>query len=100
LIFILLYTPCAAALGAVYREAGIRWMIFVGIWTFIIGWLSATIYYQTTLIGHSQSAVWWLLGCGAFMLIMIITMRIVGRYSIFNQTIISSSNSKNSSCCY
>ena len=101
LIFILLYTPCAAALGAVYREAGIRWMIFVGIWTFIIGWLSATIYYQTTLIGHSQSAVWWLLGCGAFMLIMIITMRILGRYSIFNQTIVSSSsNSKNSSCCY
>src|SRR5699024_6667118 len=34
LIFILLYTPCAAALGATYRETGLKWMLLVAVWTF------------------------------------------------------------------
>ncbi|MCO6555181.1 MAG: Fe(2+) transporter permease subunit FeoB [Gilliamella sp.] len=100
LIFILLYTPCAAALGAVYREAGFRWMIFVAIWTFTIAWLTATIYYQFTLLGHSTMAGWWLLGCSVFIVVALLFMRILGRYSSFNQqTEPNLQQCKESSCC-
>ncbi|OCG58633.1 ferrous iron transport protein B [Gilliamella sp. Nev5-1] len=85
LIFILLYTPCAAALGAVYREAGSKWMIFVAIWTFTIAWLAATIYYQCTLLGHSAVATWWILGCCIFIVVALLFMRFLGRYSTLNQ---------------
>lgn len=85
LIFILLYTPCAAALGTIYREAGFKWMLFVASWTFIIGWFTATIYYQFTLLGKSGSASYWLFGCGAVILIIIMMMRLLGRYLSLNQ---------------
>ncbi|OCG65220.1 ferrous iron transport protein B [Gilliamella sp. Imp1-6] len=100
LIFILLYTPCAAALGAVYREAGFKWTLFVAIWTFSIAWLTATIYYQFTLLGHSPVAVWWLLGCGTFIVVALLSMRVFGRYLSFNQGIVPNlSDNKNATCC-
>jgi Fe2+ transport system protein B len=34
LLLILLYTPCVAALGAIYRETNMRWTVFIGSWTF------------------------------------------------------------------
>lgn len=101
LIFILLYTPCAAALGTIYREAGFNWMIFVAIWTFIVGWLTATIYYQFTLLGHSSSAIGWLISCGIFIVMMIIILHLCGRYSSFNQAIKTNKNvDSKASCCY
>ncbi len=100
LIFILLYTPCAAALGAIYREAGLKWMLFVAVWTFVVGWLCATIYYQFNLLGQSSTASWWLFGCGAFIVVMIIMMRLLGRHSSFNQLSMSKpSTSAKSDCC-
>ncbi|MCO6545998.1 MAG: hypothetical protein J6564_09290, partial [Gilliamella sp.] len=100
LIFILLYTPCAAALGTVYREAGFRWMAFVGIWTFTVAWLTATIYYQFTLLGYSPVAVWWLIGCSVFIVVVVLFMRTLVRYLPFNQpTKPNISHCKKSSCC-
>lgn len=100
LIFILLYTPCAAALGAVYREAGFKWTLFIAIWTFSIAWLTATIYYQFTLLEHSPVAVWWLLGCGTFIVVALLSMRVFGQYLSFNQGIVPNlSDNKNATCC-
>ena len=50
LLLILLYTPCVAALGAIYRETNIRWTLFVAGWTFLLGYSVATVYYQISLI--------------------------------------------------
>ena len=49
LLFILLYTPCVAALGAVYRETTLGWTWFVAGWTFLLGYAVATLYYQISL---------------------------------------------------
>lgn len=83
LIFILLYTPCAAALGAVYREAGFKWTLFVAGWTFMIGWVLATAYYQFTLLGQSDRAVNWLLFSGGLLVVIVIIMKIIGRSTSF-----------------
>ncbi|WP_076419419.1 ferrous iron transport protein B [Colwellia sp. UCD-KL20] len=46
LLFILLYTPCAAAMGAIKNEVGTRWAVFAASWSFSLAYLSATASYQ------------------------------------------------------
>ena len=46
LLFILLYTPCAAAMGAIKNEVGTRWAVFAASWSFTLAYLSATASYQ------------------------------------------------------
>lgn len=103
LIFILLYTPCAAALGAVYREAGAKWTAFVALWTFVIGWICATAYYQFTLLGTSSTALMWLFGLVILFLLIVFIMRIVGKYTAFAQSStihkIPPKCGKSSCCC-
>ncbi|MBQ2310921.1 MAG: ferrous iron transport protein B [Firmicutes bacterium] len=43
LVFSLLYTPCVAAMAAIRRELGSRWMIGVIIWQCFIAWVAAFI---------------------------------------------------------
>ncbi|WP_392561872.1 Fe(2+) transporter permease subunit FeoB [Orbus sturtevantii] len=101
LIFILLYTPCAAALGAVYREAGAKWTTFVAIWTFVIGWICATAYYQTTLLSASSSAAIWLVSLGVIFVLIVAVLRIIGKCSSFSYTAVMNRPKKQgkSNCC-
>ena len=46
LLFILLYTPCAAAMGAIKNEVGTRWAMFAALWSFTLAYLSAAGCYQ------------------------------------------------------
>ncbi len=46
MLFILLYFPCIAALVAIKREAGTKWMIFEIIYTTAVAWLVSFIFYQ------------------------------------------------------
>jgi ferrous iron transport protein B len=46
LLFILLYTPCVAAMGAIKNEVGTRWAGFAGLWSFTLAYLMATLCYQ------------------------------------------------------
>ena len=46
LLFILLYTPCAAAMGAIKNEVGTRWAIFAALWSFTLAYLAAAACYQ------------------------------------------------------
>ncbi len=46
LLFILLYTPCVAAMGAIKSEVGSRWASFAALWSFTLAYLTATLCYQ------------------------------------------------------
>lgn len=48
LLFILLYAPCAAAIGAIVNEAGARWAKFIVVWTTTVAYIVAVCYYQIT----------------------------------------------------
>lgn len=50
LLFILLYTPCAAAMGAIKNEVGTRWAAFAALWSFTLAYLAATASYQIAVI--------------------------------------------------
>jgi ferrous iron transport protein B len=61
LLFILLYVPCIAATGVVFREIGkLYGTIFVGYLT-LLGWSVATIYHAVMV---SQSGMWLIVGTG------------------------------------
>ena len=46
MLFILLYFPCIAALAAIKREAGTKWMVFEIFYTTAVAWLISFIFYQ------------------------------------------------------
>ncbi len=46
LLFILLYTPCVAALGAIKNEVGSRWAGFAALWSFFLAYAAATLCFQ------------------------------------------------------
>lgn len=46
LLFILLYTPCVAAMGAIKNEVGSKWAGFAAIWSFTLAYLAATLCFQ------------------------------------------------------
>lgn len=49
MLFVLLYFPCIAALTAIRREAGTRWMLFEIFYTTAVAWLISFIFYQTAI---------------------------------------------------
>jgi ferrous iron transport protein B len=59
LLFILLYTPCVAAMGAIKNEVGSRWAGFAAIWSFTFAYLVATLCYQigTLLVTPVRSSI-------------------------------------------
>ncbi len=60
LLFILLYTPCVAALGALVSEFGAKWARFSAFWTLGIAYGSATICYQLlTFTEHPIQSIAW-----------------------------------------
>ncbi|MBR5726136.1 MAG: ferrous iron transport protein B [Muribaculaceae bacterium] len=46
MLFILLYFPCIAALTAIKREAGTKWMLFEILYTTGVAWLVSFLFYQ------------------------------------------------------
>ena len=49
MLFILLYFPCIAALAAIRREAGTKWMVFEIFYTTGVAWLVSFIFYQIAI---------------------------------------------------
>lgn len=99
LIFILLYTPCAAALGAVYREAGAKWTFAVAIWTFVIGWICATAYYQASLLSTAPTqAMSWLIGLAVALIVIFFALRFAGRSATGDMELPEPKNATSKGC--
>jgi ferrous iron transport protein B len=60
LLFVLIYSPCVAAIAAIQRETGWKWMAFSVGYLTALAWTLATLFYQlATFAAHpAQSAVW------------------------------------------
>jgi ferrous iron transport protein B len=60
LLFVLIYSPCVAAIAAIQRETGWKWMSFSVVYLTALAWTLATLFYQlATFAAHpAQSAVW------------------------------------------
>lgn len=60
LLFVLLYAPCVATLGAVYKELGGYWAGFSLAWSLLLGYAVAVLFFQlATLALHPFSSLIW-----------------------------------------
>ncbi len=76
LLFILLYSPCVATIGAIRREAGQRWASFVVAWSTGIAFISASLFYQiATYEAHPTSALGWIIGLTLILVTIIGALR-------------------------
>lgn len=79
LLFILLYSPCVAAMSAVYRETNLKWTLFVSAWTTMLAYMAAVLFYQTaTFANHPASSLLWIGAIAALFFIIVYTMKIFG----------------------
>ncbi|PTW60569.1 ferrous iron transport protein B [Breoghania corrubedonensis] len=53
LLFTLLYMPCTAAVGAIYREVGGRWTLFAVGWTLWVAYGASVIAFQVSQAGQA-----------------------------------------------
>ncbi len=77
LLFVLLYFPCVATMGAIKREAGRPWAIFVAGWTTSVAYITAVSFYQVAnWNAHPTSSALWLGGLwGAFAMLIVFLRR-------------------------
>ena len=55
LLFILLYAPCVATIGVIYKEIGTFWAVFSVVWSFAVGYGLAAVVYQAGQISTTPA---------------------------------------------
>lgn len=79
LLLVLLYFPCVAVIGAIAREASLRWAGFVAFWSTALGYCVAVLFYQTaTFAQHPVYSASWIIGILVFMAVVLLVMRQYG----------------------
>lgn len=80
LLFVLLYTPCVAAMGAFVREVGRNWALFVAGWTMLLAYVVGTWFYQVMHFSlHPVESILWLSITGGLLLAVMVVLRIMGK---------------------
>lgn len=76
LLFILLYSPCVATIGAIVRETSPGWAGFVVAWTTGVAYVVSTLFYQlATFDRHPLAAGIWILVFSALLTAALIGLR-------------------------
>jgi ferrous iron transport protein B len=76
LLFVLLYFPCVATIGAIVRETSRAWAAFVAAWSTGIAFVSATIFYQAaTFETHPASSTAWIVGLSIALIGVLLGLR-------------------------
>jgi ferrous iron transport protein B len=81
LIFVLLYSPCAASLALLFKEHGWRWMLFVFGYLTLLAWIVATVAYQ--LLAFNSRSWFWLGFCALLVLAFLTSLKLLGRKHAF-----------------
>jgi ferrous iron transport protein B len=68
LLFILIYIPCVAVVGVIYRETNFKWTLFSILYLTVLAWLVSVLFFQISQFsGQPGTSFFWiaicLLGC-------------------------------------
>ncbi len=89
LLFVLLYVPCVATLGVLYKEAGPFWAFFSASWNTLIAYTVAVIVYQAGRFDvHPASSVAWVAGMSALLAIGCTLLIYLGRREVHDPQLI------------
>ncbi|MDP6490170.1 MAG: Fe(2+) transporter permease subunit FeoB [Kiritimatiellia bacterium] len=69
LLFILIYTPCVAAVGAIFKETSFKWAAFAVFYLTLLAWVISTLFYQIGRFTRhpASSAAWIAIGVGTLL---------------------------------
>ncbi len=85
MLFILLYTPCVATMGAINRELGPAWTTFSTAWTTGLAYGVSVMAYQAgAFFRHPGTSAAWIGSIILLLLLTIIGLRIAGRNRRFH----------------
>jgi ferrous iron transport protein B len=80
LLFVLLYCPCLAVVGAVYGETNLGWATFTVSYLTVLAWVVATLFYQiASFATHPSASVMWISICSAIIAGGYVGLRAFGR---------------------
>uniref|UniRef100_UPI0040480096 Fe(2+) transporter permease subunit FeoB n=1 Tax=Vibrio anguillarum TaxID=55601 RepID=UPI0040480096 len=86
LIFILLYMPCVAAMGAYVREFGANYARFIAVWTMGLAYGGAALYYQATRITETPvESLTWII---AIVMASLLTFKMLKRKGLQQKTVL------------
>ncbi len=80
LLFILIYFPCIATVGAVYRETGLFVAVSQVLYMTVMGWITAVLFYQAAA-GHD---IFWI-GFSIILLIIVMSLFKILGYSFYSR---------------
>jgi len=76
MLFILLYFPCLAALGALVAETGRGWATFAGLWSTGLAYFVSVVFYKTaTFVRHPFSSAMWIAMVTVLMAIFVVALK-------------------------
>ncbi|MBT5719225.1 MAG: ferrous iron transport protein B [Gammaproteobacteria bacterium] len=76
LVFILLYAPCVAVLGAINKEAGWYWTLLVFGWSTGLAYITATVIYQVgTFFVNPLFSSLWIIGMLTILIVFILNLK-------------------------
>ncbi len=76
LVFVLLYAPCVAVLGAINKEAGWRWTLLVFSWCTGLAYIVATCLYQLgTFASHPMFSAVWIVSMLSILILFILNLK-------------------------
>ena len=80
LLLVLLYCPCVAAMATILREVGFVWTVFSGIWTTVLGYSAATVFYRLVHFAEAPAyASVAIGGCLVALLVLLLVMKRLAR---------------------
>lgn len=83
LVFVLLYAPCVAVVGATAKEAGLRWAALTFVWTTGLAYFTASCIYQIGAFAqHPGFSAAWLAGALAVAVLGVRLLALAGRRAL------------------
>lgn len=93
LLFVLLYVPCVATLGVLYKEAGPFWAFFSATWNTLIAYTLAVICYQAGRFNlHPGSSSAWIISMSAVLVLGCALLIRLGRRETRDENLIPALN--------
>lgn len=93
LLFILLYMPCVATIGAIVKEHGTYWAGFSMLWSFSVAYVLAVILYQgATWAEHPTSSLMWIVGLTIWQIVLTVLLFRSGKKQAVKENLIPMRN--------
>lgn len=89
ILFVLLYVPCVATLGVIYKEMGGFWAFFSASWNTLIAYCAAVVCFQAgTFSAHPQTSLQWIAAMLAMLAAGYATLLYLGRKELRDSNLI------------